>query len=339
MIPNASRRTFLKGAAGVALGPAVLSGTASANEESKSEKNPLKAWFANTDNATAVVDKRGQSEVTVAVGAAGNGGSFAFAPAAVRVNPGTKVVWEWTGNGGSHNVVAEDGSFESELHGTAGTTFECAPSESGIVTYACSPHKPMGMKGALVVGDAEASLGAEEEKRVEKESFDGWLAETDNYTGVVDRRGEDEVVVEVGAAGNGGTFAFSPAAVLVSPGTRIVWRWANSPGNYNVAALDGAFESEFVSDPGHEFVRSFATERTVKYGCEAYADLGMKGVVVVGDGELGVQWADAGTGTLAGAGLGLATLLSPLGLGLAMRRDRKRDRPAENRSREYWPDE
>ncbi len=338
---NASRRAFLKGTAGAALGSAVLAGTASAQETAKSDSKTagsgLKTWFANTDNATKVVDKRGESEVTVEVGVEGNGGSFAFGPAAVRIDPGTRVVWEWTGKGGSHNVVAEDGSFESDTYGVRGKTFEHTPSEAGVVKYACAPHKPMGMKGALVVGDATASLGSEEETKVEKESFDGWLAETDNYTRVVDKRGEEEVVVDVGTAANGGRFGFSPAAVRVSPGTKVVWRWVDAPGSYNVAALDGSFRSEFVSDPGHEFAQTFATERTVKYGCEAYADLGMKGVVVVGDGEPGVQLDGADAGMLAGAGVGAATLLSPLGLGLAMHLGRKRS--PDDRSGEFWPDD
>lgn len=318
MIPNASRRTFLKGAAGAAVGSAGLGGTAAAREASKSEDDTLKAWFSNTDNATEVVDERGQSEVTVEVGVEANGGAFGFGPAAVRVDPGTTVVWEWTGDGGSHNVVAENGAFESDTYGTPGETFEYTLSDAGVVRYACTPHEPMGMKGALVVGDADASLGGEQETETRKRSFDGWLDGTDNDTGVVDRRGESEVVVDVGTAANGGRFGFTPAAIRVSPGTRVVWRWVDAPGSYNVAALDGSFKSEFVSEPGHEFARTFATERTVKYGCEAYADLGMRGVVVVGDGKLGVQVDDVDAGMLAGAGVGLAALLSPLGLGLAM---------------------
>ena len=330
MIKHASsRRAFLKGTAGAVVGSAALSSTVSAQETSNGDGNTLKAWFSNTDNATSVVDRRGASEVAIKVGAEANGGAFGFNPAAVRINPGTKVVWEWTGNGGSHNVVAENGAFESQLYSTPGETFEYTPSETGVIRYACSPHEPMGMKGALIVGSVSASFGSEQETEVTKRSFDGWLEETDNHTHVVDKRGEDDVVIDVGAAGNGGTFAFEPAAVRVTPGTNVVWRWRNAPGSYNVADLDGAFRSEFVSEPGHEFEQTLYTEAVVKYGCEAYADLGMKGVVVVGNGKPGVQVENVDTGMLVGAGVGIATFLSPLGFGAMVHRNQQKDGPSE----------
>ena len=108
-------------------------------------------WFDDVGNYDGVVDETGSSEVTVTVGAQGNGGGFAFSPAAVRIDAGTTVVWEWTGDGGSHNVVAEDGSFESEQTDEAGHTFEYEFGDSGTYKYACVPHKAMGMKGAVVV--------------------------------------------------------------------------------------------------------------------------------------------------------------------------------------------
>jgi halocyanin-like protein len=89
--------------------------------------------------------------VTVTVGAQGNGGYLAFDPAAVRVSSGTTVTWEWTGQGGSHNVVAEDGSFESELVAEEGHTFSHTFEESGAYRYYCQPHETLGMNGAVVV--------------------------------------------------------------------------------------------------------------------------------------------------------------------------------------------
>lgn len=108
-------------------------------------------WFDNVDNYDGVTDETGADEVTVEVGADGNGGAFAFAPAAVRVDSGTTVVWEWTGEGGQHNVVDQDGAFESELVSEEGHAFEHTFEESGTYKYACNPHKSMGMKGAIVV--------------------------------------------------------------------------------------------------------------------------------------------------------------------------------------------
>jgi halocyanin-like protein len=108
-------------------------------------------WMENVGNYDGVADETGSDEVTVAVGAQGNGGAFAFDSPAIRLSTGTTVVWEWTGEGAQHNVVAEDGSFESDLSSEEGYTFEHTFSEAGTYTYACTPHESLGMKGAVVV--------------------------------------------------------------------------------------------------------------------------------------------------------------------------------------------
>ncbi len=108
-------------------------------------------WLDSADNFDGVVDETGSSDVTVEVGTEANGGYYGFGPAAVKVSAGTTVTWEWTGEGASHNVVAEDGSFESELVGEEGHTFTHTFEETGTTKYACTPHKAMGMKGVVVV--------------------------------------------------------------------------------------------------------------------------------------------------------------------------------------------
>ncbi|AXG11748.1 halocyanin domain-containing protein [Haloplanus rubicundus] len=108
-------------------------------------------WMENVGNYDGVVDETGGDEVTVAVGAEGNGGAYAFGPPAVRVSSGTTVVWEWTGQGAQHNVAAESGGFESDLSAEEGFTFEHTFSESGTYTYVCTPHRTLGMKGVVVV--------------------------------------------------------------------------------------------------------------------------------------------------------------------------------------------
>jgi halocyanin-like protein len=143
-------------AAGAAAAAGVtVAGTTPAAAQSGTD---LTDWLSNVENADGVVDKTGTSEVTVEVGVEANGGAFGFGPAVVRVDPGTTVVWEWTGEGGSHNVVATDGSFESKLTAEAGTTFERTFESAGVVRYACSPHEMVGMKGAVVVGDASVTV-------------------------------------------------------------------------------------------------------------------------------------------------------------------------------------
>lgn len=115
--------------------------------------SPVDDYLSDTNNYDGTItDSTGQSEVSVAVGAEGNGGGFAFGPPAVRVDTGTTTVWSWTGKGGLHNVVAEDGTFNSgDPVSGSDVTFEYTFSESGTWLYFCNPHKALGMKGAVVV--------------------------------------------------------------------------------------------------------------------------------------------------------------------------------------------
>ena len=103
-----------------------------------------------------IVDATGRDEITVAVGAGDAG--LAFSPAAVRVDTGTNVVWEWTGSGGTHNVASVDGSdaaFDSGGAVTgAGTTFERTFDAPGVQLYHCTPHQSSGMLAAVEVVEA-----------------------------------------------------------------------------------------------------------------------------------------------------------------------------------------
>jgi halocyanin-like protein len=109
-------------------------------------------WFENVSNHGGTIDRRGEAEVVVSVGAKANMGSFGFDPAAVAVSPETTVVWEWTGEGGAHNVVSEDGSFDSgPLVDDAGHRYTHRFDEVGTSRYVCEPHRAMGMRGAIVV--------------------------------------------------------------------------------------------------------------------------------------------------------------------------------------------
>ncbi|WP_458207796.1 halocyanin domain-containing protein [Haladaptatus sp. NG-SE-30] len=107
-------------------------------------------WFEDVPNYDSVSDETGTDKVTVTVGADANNG-FTFAPPAIKVSTGTTVVWEWSGKGGSHNVVDQDGAFESKMVGEKGHTFEHTFSEAGTYKYYCEPHKAMGMKGGILV--------------------------------------------------------------------------------------------------------------------------------------------------------------------------------------------
>ena len=327
--PTVGRRRFLQGATLLAVGGAAAASAGSAAAQAGED---LTAWFANVSNFSGIVDERGATRVTVAVGAAGNGGGFAFGPAAVRVDPGTTVVWEWTGEGGAHNVAAEDGAYESDLVSDAGHTFELPFESEGVSTYACVPHKAMGMKGAVIVGDVEVTVAtptptpAPEPERsyVDREpDYDGWFDDTSNFSGTVDARGQDEVTITVGADGNSGSFAFEPAAVHVDPGTTVVWEWSGDGGSHDVAAVDDDYASD-LQQTG-TFGLTFDGVGVSRYACTPHQAMGMKGAVVVGDVTAGVH--EISTGELAVLGGFGTAILSPMLFGAFLwLRDRREGR-------------
>lgn len=117
-----------------------------------SEEEPNYGGFMDdVPNYEGTVDRRGEETTTVAVGAGDQG--LTFDPPAVMIDPGTTVVWEWSGEGGAHNVTSEDGEFESELVDEAGHTFEHTFEDPGVHEYVCTPHQANGMKGAVAVDE------------------------------------------------------------------------------------------------------------------------------------------------------------------------------------------
>ena len=318
-----SRRRVLAGAAGLAAVGAVGSTPASAGQAAYG------GWFTNTSNYEGTVDRRGESTVEIAVGAAGNGGNYAFSPAAVQVDPGTTLVWEWTGEGNSHDVVAKGGAFTSEMQSEAGATFEHTVEATGTYEYACRPHEAMGMKGVVVVGDLSeaATVGAEDAGvATDEPGYGDWFDKTENYEGTVDRTGEAEVTVAVGAAGNGGALAFDPPAVRVDPGATVVWEWTGDGSYHNVADDDDRFESELTDEDGFTFERTMTEAGVCKYACAPHEQMGMRGAIVVGDG--GAEGRDESELFAVGGGVGMAGVLFALFLaGLGVTKPEKRKRP------------
>ena len=150
-----TRRGLLRAAGGATAAVAVASaaGTAAAQTD-------FDGWLSDVGNYDGtVVDATGQEEVTVDVGVQANGGAFGFGPAAVQVDAGTTVRWEWTGEGSRHNVVNEAENFESELAAEEGFTYERTLDSEGVVKYYCTPHRGLGMKGVVVVGDLPETGG------------------------------------------------------------------------------------------------------------------------------------------------------------------------------------
>ena len=152
------RRTFVRTTAALGVTTALAGcggsgdggdgGSDGGGQEYLSEEPEYDGWFDDANNYERTVDMTGSDSVTVDVGA---GEGLAFGPAAVAVSSGTTVTWEWTGEGGQHNVSGSDGNFSSDTVGEEGHTFEHTFEESGIHTYVCTPHETVGMKGAVYV--------------------------------------------------------------------------------------------------------------------------------------------------------------------------------------------
>ncbi|MBP1987052.1 halocyanin domain-containing protein [Halolamina salifodinae] len=267
--PRPTRRQLLTAGAVAAGGSLLGAGRA------RAQSDQFDGWFDDVSNYDGVVDATGQSEVTVDVGVDNGGQPYGFGPAAVRIDPGATVVWKWTGNGNSHNVVAEDGSFESELSAEEGHTFSHTFESEGTFKYACTPHKSLGMKGAIVVGGS----GGE----VAEPDYDGWFDGVENYDSTVDRRGQSEVTVDVGVDNGGDPYGFGPPAVRIDPGATVVWEWTGRGSSHNVVAEDGSFESDLAAEEGHTFSHTFEEKGVYRYVCTPHRSLGMKGAIVVGD--------------------------------------------------------
>lgn len=161
MSTDMSRRGFMTAAAGTAA-VAAAAGTASAQEVPDFGPYLDDARLYDDD----VTDLRGEEEVTVNPGAGDEG--LSFGPPTIWIDPGTTVTWEWTGEGGGHNVMPEEGpaGFEHpEIIAEPGPHYEYTFTEedAGITTYKCEPHEPQGMKGGIAVGDDVETVDLAEE--------------------------------------------------------------------------------------------------------------------------------------------------------------------------------
>lgn len=157
LVDHAATRAVRRGALGTIFAdgpkrPKIYDGGAGGGDNDYgNDTKTFNGWFKNVDNYSGVVDKTDVERPVVAVGAEGNGGQFGFAPPAIEVSTGTTVVWEWTGEGGYHDVAHIDGEFKSEMSQDGGTTFEYTFNTAGEYKYVCTPHETLGMKGIVVV--------------------------------------------------------------------------------------------------------------------------------------------------------------------------------------------
>ncbi len=130
-----------------------MKGAIIVKEPPSSGNTKVDEWLAAASNFEGtIVDRTDTDTATVTAGAEGNGGKFAFDPPALKISTETTVRWEWTGDGGPHNIVSKgDGPLDSELVAEEGNTYEHTFEETGTYLYSCMPHKSLGMRGAIVV--------------------------------------------------------------------------------------------------------------------------------------------------------------------------------------------
>ena len=150
------RREFVRTAGGATA--AVAAGAGATGSAAAQEVQPEWPSGVTSGNLGSYLDARGQSEVTVQVGAGDSG--LAFDPTQLWVDTGTTITWEWTGSGGAHNVQTVEGGGPASLDsgdpvGEEGYTYEYEVTEedAGITHYHCVPHTAVGMHAGIAVGE------------------------------------------------------------------------------------------------------------------------------------------------------------------------------------------
>ena len=156
------RRQFVASLSAVAAGGA-LAGCGGAEGADTTSQYPeytdvpssVTEFLSNTSNFDGTgIDRTDAEEVSVTVGAKGNGNYWAFGPAVVAISPGTTVVWQWNAKGGAHNVVSVDDREPLDSGAavpSSNATYEYTFEEPGAYRYVCVPHEINGMKGAVIV--------------------------------------------------------------------------------------------------------------------------------------------------------------------------------------------
>tara|TARA_B100001741_G_C16485980_1_gene567277 strand:- start:43 stop:1260 length:1218 start_codon:yes stop_codon:yes gene_type:complete len=133
-----------------------------------------------------VVDEPGDDEVTcdVTIGISSDG--YGFSPAAVTIDVGQTVCWQWTDAEMGHNVKEVDGMKSTTYvdggiySGVAATTvdFHHTFTEDTIFYYACEPHISMEMFGKVTVGDGGIEPTSSDNDDKEDNNTPGFLGVT-----------------------------------------------------------------------------------------------------------------------------------------------------------------
>ena len=154
-----------------------------------------------------------------------------FQPATIRVEPGTTVTWV-NQDDEAHNVVAEDGSWESPVL-QKGEQFSRTFSQGESVRYICSLHP--WMTGVVLVGDEQApparspGIGAQDMQRhMEQMHGTGSIEAMREHMDAVHGEGAFDAMLEQGThpcgaggvdGGPGGMMGGSAGGGMMSSGT------------------------------------------------------------------------------------------------------------------------
>jgi len=102
---------------------------------------PITGGLGQTGSATAAPAASSDGGAASASPGSVQIANFAFAPASLTVKVGTTVTWT-NGDGASHTVTADDGSFDSGSVG-GGATFKQTFAKAGTFAYHCAIHRSM----------------------------------------------------------------------------------------------------------------------------------------------------------------------------------------------------
>jgi len=153
---------------------------------------------------------------------------------------------------------------------------------AGLLAGCTSDSTSESTSGGSPTSDGEETTPANTTTSESSTDLDSFLSNVDNYGGIVDETGTDEVTIRVGTEGNGAYYAFEPPAVRVTTGTTVTWEWTGKGSGHNVVAESGGdFESTLTDDAGFTFEQTFDETGTVLYKCNPHAGLGMKGAIIV----------------------------------------------------------
>jgi plastocyanin len=132
-------------------------------------------------------------------------------------------------------------------------------------------------------------------------TLDTWVGEANGYkdaSDAVDKRGQNEVTIDVGVGTDGHTL--DPPVVIVDRGTKITWQWSGDEKHYILRQERVRDDPSTVPDLKKEHSESKTLDHIgfYRYACYAHHDKGMRGSVIVRDDESRWEFTETKCGDL-----------------------------------------